>query len=816
MSYGQSGTELMLDGGFEFLDLSIPIQAPYPSGTSPIYRAPPWDNVHNTCDVHNSSYVTPVIGSPHSGTGCGRFVAPMTGAAGGNEFCSGETDPLVAGQIYIVSFWVRKDFSEDREVPIGIVASESIPSIQTSPSFNSSHISNYTITPLSTQYVHGSFCFTAQNSVKHYISFGPWIPDGGSVTLGFYLDDVSVKALDAGTPVPTVNLSIAQNSYCIGDNVMVDGSNTSGGNGHILDIYEIVNANQESFVYSTGLILGQPSTFDVTSVINPSPGDCYRVYLTSTSICSGSDFVDFCFVDPEIDFINNGDPVCEGVPIDLTVTGDNGWVYTWSQGGTPIPNGSGQGLKILNVTPTQGNSTYTVTVLTPEGCTSTETFTFTVHSQNNIAPWLGSINGSGDYTIYVNAGNAVNFTVNTGNDNSNENVQLQQLNGVLGSITFTNNGQSSPTLNYFWQTSTTTSGEYSIQVSATDDNVCGFESGTFTYTIIVICDHCPLCIYYEDRTPSSIPLPAETKAGKCIEAGLSEDVETGTANVLFQAGEYILTGPFWSAGDGYQGMIDPTTCVSDCENCCNNLTGFTFDPIPVYSLIDLFDSDPTNDVFQITDINHPYCAYNATGFTFTVFQNTAGGSNNQLFNQEFQNMPCCSFSSPSPDNPIAHASIWWNGTLDGAGQYVYWGYHEFLLGMYDCNGDLQNILTQDHYIYTATENGRLANSNDSIFDHQNEVGNEGEAITTIREERVLLENKIRVSPNPSMDFVTLNGLEDYANVQYQLFDEQGRAISNRINAMENSTINVQSLTAGIYYIRVYVNDNYALKKFIKQ
>ena len=243
VSYGQSGPELMLNGGFEVLDLNIPIEAPYPQGTSPIYRAPPWDNVHNTCDVHNTSYQTPVIGSPRSGTGCGRFVAPESGAPGGNEFCVGETSTLVAGETYIVSFWVRKDFTEDRDVPIGMVASESIPSVQTSPTFISSHVANYTITPLSTQYVQGSICFTAQNSVKHYITFGPWVPDGGSATVGFYLDDVSVKALDAGTPIPTVNLSIAQNSYCVGDNVSIDGSNTTGGAGHIWDVYQLVNSN---------------------------------------------------------------------------------------------------------------------------------------------------------------------------------------------------------------------------------------------------------------------------------------------------------------------------------------------------------------------------------------------------------------------------------------------------------------------------------------------------------------------------------------------------------------------------------------------
>src|SRR5690606_18095467 len=116
-----------------------------------------------------------------------------------------------------------------------------------------------------------------------------------------------VKKLDTGTPIPVVNLSIPQSTYCVGDNITIDGSNNTGGNEYVWNVYEIVNTNQESLVYSSGSISGQPTTFDVTSVINPAPGECYRVYLTSTSTCSGSDFVDFCFVDPSINFIYNGD-----------------------------------------------------------------------------------------------------------------------------------------------------------------------------------------------------------------------------------------------------------------------------------------------------------------------------------------------------------------------------------------------------------------------------------------------------------------------------------------------------------------------------
>jgi hypothetical protein len=66
------------------------------------------------------------------------------------------------------------------------------------------------------------------------------------------------------------------------------------------------------------------------------------------------------------------------------------------------------------------------------------------------------------------------------------------------------------------------------------------------------------------------------------------------------------------------------------------------------------------------------------------------------------------------------------------------------------------------------------------------------------------------------DRFTLIGLEEYTKVQYQLFDEQGRAISDRINLTQGGSVNVQNLVSGSYYIRVYIDNNYALKKFIKQ
>ena len=804
--FSQSGPELMINGGFEIIDITIPVQSPYPQGTGPIYLAPPWDNIAGvgTCDVHHSGYqsLASVGGVPHSGDGNGRFIAPIQ--AYQNEACVGKTLQLNSGVTYIISFWIRKDLSGDRDVPIGIIVSEQIPQIDYSP-FNSSHIPNFSITPTNTQYVKASFCFTAQNSVEHYVSFAPWESLNSDESVGFYLDDVSVVSLNNGTALQSANLNISQTLFCSQDVVTVDGTQTLNETGYVWEIYR-TDLGYEQLQYSSGEQIGEAGVLNLTTILGFGvPGTCFRVYLTALGICSDVTSIDFCYEDPNINFLNGTNYLCEGVPTDLTVSGDNGWTYTWSTGA------SGVGLKTIQVTPTGNSATYSVNVVTALGCSVTTSITFNVFSSNNVAPWMNGINGSGEYIIYVNQGDIVNFNSNLFNDNANENVNTDANNGNIPLIfsqiiepSILNN----QTLSFYWNTGfgiapNVAPGIYEFTLTSNDGNQCDAGINTFTFTIVIICDQCPMCVYYEDRglTPQT-PLPAETKAGKCIEAGFSQAVSTGGTSVLFQAGVSIDLGPFFTAEPGFVAQIDPSTCVTDCEDCCLEWVEFTYDPILNY--VNPADNDPTNDIWQVTDMLHPYCAYNAKGFNLQIWEDEVGSSV-ILYETSSQTSQCCNYVSPSPDNPISHASIWWDFMIN---EQYYPGTHGYVLWLTDCNGNAQKISTG--FIDVMPGLSGMGTIDNPISEHV-EISTD---ILNLLEERKTLENKIELFPNPTNEKININGFDINKINGIQFYDENGKAVSNKIMLIDKS-YDISKFQSGAYYVRIYIGDNYALKKFIK-
>lgn len=801
--------EYMINGGFENIDISLPTTPPY---IHPIWLAPPWNNLAgNTADVHHSGYAatSSIAGVPRTGNGNGRFVAAPS--VGNNEYCYGATNALTAGETYIVSFWIRQDFSSSIEIPVGCIISETIPSIQASP-FSSTHSPQLQITPTNTNYIKASFCYTAQNNGAHYISFGPWHGYGLTEAIGFYIDDVSVESLPVGTVLPVAGLTIPQSTYCIGDNITVNGNSTVDESGYIWEIYQVPIIGNEQLVYTSGNQTGQAGTFDVTSVIGSiQEGDCYRVYLTALGTCQSQTSVDFCYIDPTFDFIHDGSAICENTSIPLSVTGDNGWTYQWSTGDL------GVGLKTVTVTPTIGNSTYTVTVTTTEGCMSTQTITLDVHSTNNLAPWMDGINGSGNYTVYVNQGDVVNFNSTLFNDNPIENITYTESNN-LSSVSFNFPSQVGGVFSLNWQTTISTpTGEYYFNLNANDNNVCQAEVGTFTFTIIVICDHCPICVEYDNRTPTTLPLPSETKVGQCILAGWNGTVDTGTENVLFVAGDYISEGPNFTAGPGYQAIIEPTTCVTDCEDCCINWNGFTVDEIPNPPIISTIDSDPTNDIWQVTDVFNPFCAYGAMGFTLEI-EDPAGLNIYSL--SSFGG--CCSFVSPAPENPISHASVWWDGAYDyesdGTPIYQVNATYFYILTFYGCGGQTlvkSGFIAVNPYFGLTIPNDPDVNLNSLLIDTNNVEGNNDE-ISNLVQEQLRLSELISIYPNPATDELFINGVDDVTFTEVQMFNQLGEMLTMRGQLSEDHKVVITGLSSGTYYLKIYYDGISIVKKFVKK
>ena len=285
-------------------------------------------------------------------------------------------------------------------------------------------------------------------------------------------------------------------------------------------------------------------------------------------------------------------------------------------------------------------------------------------------------------------------------------------------------------------------------------------------------------------------------------------VESGNEQVLFQAGQSIELGTFFSGGDGFQAVIDPGTCITDCEVCCNNWTGFTYDEIPgtIYLILDdeLDNGDPTNDIFQVTDVNHPFCAYGAFGFVFRIIDRTGV----TVYEQIESNTTCCSFDSPSPEHYMPHAPIFWDGYVTNmfghrveASQDTY-SYYLVLTG---CNGEeaeFQGFITKDilpHKSSSADTTGMTSLEKRAYED-------------AMMSEK--LNAEISLSPNPATDIVSILGVEETTEIRVQLFDEKGTMLT-KSEANYNHQIKVSQLSPGTYYCKIYVENNYLVKKFVK-
>lgn len=795
----------MVNGGFETYDGVSPDSYQYS-----IEYAAGWHNLNNSCDLIHPSALG-AAGTPRTGVGCARL--GWNSNSNADEYFYGTTNSLTSGTTYVISFWVRKDYSNSPDYQIGAYISSNTPTpMITSPTYIAS-VSPQVIEPVtSTVYKKVSFCYTASQSGVHYITFGSFkqnsIPTDNYLL--FYVDDVSVEVQGIS---PVASIAPIPNLFCSNASIILDGTSSSSETEYEWNIYENTSGS-EVLVYDGARISGNAGVVNASVLLgsNLQAGSCYRAYLTVYNGCGVTTFVDFCIEDPSIDFITDGNPVCEGQLINLVVTGDDGWTYTWFQGGVQL--NSGIGLKNLNVTPTIGNSTFTVTVTTPAplSCTSTQTLTLIVHSLSNQAPSMNGINGGGEYTYYVNAGSSFNFTSNVSNDNSNEQLNYFVTDNIpasiLHNISSPPDGQNGGTMSFTMSPNFYSQGIYTFSIKSNDQNACNPGISTYTFTIIVVCDHCPICVSYEDRGPApQVPLPLETKAGKCIIAGWSADVSGGTNHILFQAGEYISLGDFFDSGTDYEAIIEPTTCVTDCEDCCTDWAGFTYDPIQ--NIVNFGEENPAFNIWQMTDINNPFCAFGAKGFSLAIIDQS--GSTHHSSGQTATY--CCPFESPAPENPIIHSPIWWDGyTTNIFGNQVRPsdGYYYYLVTLFGCNGESVEL----HGFFSLSNNsGMIQNPNDPTV-LSNEQLMEQDATQASLQEIKVLNEQLSLSPNPTTEYIEICGLENNGKIDVHLLDASGTIVKHF--AHSNGILDVSDLANGTYYARIYVDEIYVMKKFVKQ
>ncbi len=512
------------------------------------------------------------------------------------------------------------------------------------------------------------------------------------------------------------------------------------------------------------------------------------------------------------DMAANPTPICEGSNLNLSIAGNQNWHYQWSTGD------EGTGLTSITTVADQANNPYSVTVTNPEtGCILTgNSITANIHPQNNIPPYSTGINGTNGFTAYGQAGQELCFNVQTV-DNPDENTLINEQtllatmpSGMSHSIV----EQSQESVEFCWTPSVDDFGVYTFEMTYADNNVCGVLLNTDQITVHVLCPNCPLGIAYENRTPGNNPLPAETRMGEWITAGLTQPVNTGEAEVLFQAGERIEVGPYFTAGPGYTQEIVPT-CVDeeDCASCCDDWAGFTYNS----PLSQAFtpNGDNCNDVWYVQDTQNP-CAFNAMGFRLEIRDN----DHQKVYEVERHHEYCCPFTAPEGNPPPCptsvpqqYSSIFWPGISNQSGLpnfgnncYVIDGVYFYVLELYSGCGHTQALTGFIHVINSpgpseCTQQYMVAPTDgtmEAIPDR--EWTSEPVPVSDSGTSRQTL--LIGYAPEYETAHVRLNteGQQERI-IRVEVFAMDGRLIAVEYGCIDNCSVDLVGLSSGVYTIR---------------
>lgn len=350
----------------------------------------------------------------------------------------------------------------------------------------------------------------------------------------------------------------------------------------------------------------------------------------------------------------------------------------------------------------------------------------------------------------------------------------------------------------------------------------------------MVCDFCPISVFYEDRSPGGLPLPELTVAGWRIVAGESVDplqddgpVTNGTANVEFRAPEIHLEEGF-TAGPNFLAIADPNTCLNDCDACCDDWGGFTVDTYDPdldgdYGLNNWFepDGDGWQDFWQVHDAGHPFCAYGAQAYELTIWAGSSAWGNPVWYVYEDPG-GCCPFESRAPENLIEHSSIYWDGTINTGWLNCYGcpvttgTTYFYVLHLYGCDGEI----TYTGTIYASGDVDGAPQEPEAIFvaeNHQLESSSgHGDAPGGTDLSDPLLLEDLAVVPNPVSDRVLVIG--SVAMDRIEVMDLLGRMVIQMDMAPSGKAVmNVHHLTHGEYIIRVFtVADGIRHRKFVKQ
>ncbi len=506
-------------------------------------------------------------------------------------------------------------------------------------------------------------------------------------------------------------------------------------------------------------------------------------------------------------------PVCNGSNVLLQMnivypTGSNPTVV-WSNGHT----GSSSTTVIADI-----NNTFYSSTMSLGNCTITKSINVIVHTNQNTAPFTNGINNTGDNTIFIpvtqsGCANIPSF------DTPNENVIINSNNNPLGS-TFQSNliGQEIGT--FCWSPTMGEVGIYNFDVNTVDNNVCGQLSNSQTYEVKAVCKNCNIDVYYENRSPSNNPLPVFTKAGRSITAGNSVDASQTDGDVYasitnateFKAGKKITLAAGFHSSSQFWAHLDPTTCINDCNDCCDYFTGLH---LFTYATSFSPNNDGNNDYWQVIDPDNINCAYGIKSYNLTIYAGTAGSGNVIYQASGGDGSTCCQFNSapyPNPNNIVS--SINWNGYKNNGTKCID-GHYAYVLEVEGCGvskGYAGYIRILGGSQRLTKDSSQASNVNvDSLefYNHPITQGNrELSSIETVNNANI---NTLNLFPNPANDnvscFFTTNTINNESNTGTLSIQTIVGTTLKTLPIAPNKMIdvNVKDLPAGTYLIKVIYN-----------
>jgi gliding motility-associated-like protein len=519
-------------------------------------------------------------------------------------------------------------------------------------------------------------------------------------------------------------------------------------------------------------------------------------------------------------------PVCNGQTLTVGAT------FTYNPVHTVLTTwNTGQTGSYINVIANFNNPTYVATI-TYNTCVFTRAITVAVHTDHNIPPYTNGVNNSGDFDIYIPA-NQSSCVYIPSFDTPNENVTINSTNIPAGSNFYSDN--STQEIGQFcWAPSMGQEGTYNFDVLTSDNNACGILTNSNQYSVHTICKNCLVDVYYENRAPGANPLPLFTKAGRSIIAGYSVDPNqtdgdvyaSGANTTEFKAGKQIILAAGFHSSPMFWAHIDPTTCINDCNDCCNNFTGVYTEPI---ANVFTPDGDGINDVWMVNDFKNPNCAYGANKFHLYIY--------NRYGTLVYQHdggdgTTCCLFTSaPHPNPNHLTSSIYWDGYANQNASYAWYdlnhvnvsagtkqddGAYFYTLELSGCNqtknyvGFIEIIGSGVNRIAKDTTQLKKENVNSISNNHPiiaSDRGSETNSFNTNQTNQLL-----KLFPNPASNQVSglfeISSTSDETKLTITIENILGTTVKTQtMQANQITELDIKNLPTGTYLVKTIYNFN---------